>query len=179
MKKAKCCVSFEKRGLVSAEDRVKYKKIVTKTVNSVLESECAAVISSGCDEKNLDGFEVNIMFTDEESIRAINNEYRQIDKSTDVLSFPINDFLYGEGEISICNLNEEFDRLLLGDIVVSVPTMSRQAEEYGHGIERECAFLVCHGMLHLLGYDHMNQKDEKQMFGYAEEILETAGYVRS
>ena len=115
--------------------------------------------------------EINVIFTDNQGIQLINKEHRNIDSPTDVLSFPINDFLYGEGEISICNLNEEFDRLLLGDIVVSVPTMSRQAEEYGHGIERECAFLVCHGMLHLLGYDHMIEDDKKIMREMEEKIM--------
>jgi len=179
MKRAKCFISFEKRNIATAQERVEYKKIVTNIVDSVLKSECAGDILHGCIYKDLKGIEVNVIFTDDESIREINNEHRQIDRSTDVLSFPINDFMYGEGEISLCNLNDNFDRLLLGDIVVSVPTMCRQAEEYGHGIPRECAFLVCHGMLHLLGYDHMNEKDEKQMFGYAEDILEAAGYVRS
>ena len=122
--------------------------------------------------------EVSVTFVDDEGIRELNKKFRNMDKPTDVLSFPINDFMYGDGEIDIFNSNEETQNLMLGDIIISVPTMKKQADEYGHGKDRECAFLVCHGMLHLLGYDHMNEEDEKQMFKHADDILNSIGFIR-
>lgn len=178
MRFSKSFISYEKKGIANSEERAKYRRIVKNITEDVVRSVHVNDVLMGCLDEDLRGCEVNIIFTDDESIRAINKEHREIDKSTDVLSFPINDFLKGEGEILMSNLNERFNRLLLGDIVISIPTMRRQAEEYGHGVERECAFLLCHGLLHLFGYDHMNEKDEKLMFECTEEILEEAGYSR-
>lgn len=178
MQKNKCVIRFEKRKIATKEERDKYKDIVKNTVNTVLESQAASDICDSCISCGLLGFEVNVLFTDDESIRIINKEHRNIDRSTDVLSFPLNDFSFGSGEILLYNADEDTGRLLLGDIVISVPTICYQANEYGHSVERECAFLVCHGMLHLLGYDHMNENEEKQMFGFAENILDKAGYKR-
>lgn len=124
------------------------------------------------------GAEVNILFTDDASIREINREYREIDRVTDVLSFPFNDFTYGRGTLPPCAAEEATALLLLGDIVVSIPAVKRQAKEYGHSEERECAFLICHGMLHLLGYDHTTEEEEQQMFGFADEILAALRYTR-
>lgn len=178
MRFSKSFISYEKRGLADSEERAKFRRIIKHITEGTVRSVHVSDVLMDCLDEELKGFEVNITFTDDESIRAINKEHREIDKSTDVLSFPINDFVNGEGEILKSNLNERFNRLLLGDIVISIPTMRRQAEEYGHGIERECAFLLCHGLLHLFGYDHMNEKDEKLMFECTEDILEEAGYPR-
>ena len=178
MRKPKCNTSFEKRNIADTEERKLLKEIVSKVVSGVLNATCPQIITQKCKECDLYGFEVNVVFTDDDAIREINNEYRNIDRSTDVLSFPINDFMYGDGEIDVFNSNEETQNLMLGDIIISVPTMKKQAEEYGHGKDRECAFLVCHGMLHLLGYDHMNEKDEKQMFKHADDILNSIGFIR-
>lgn len=178
MRFSKSFISYEKKGIANSEERAKYRRIVKHITEAVVRSVHVSDVLMGCLDEDLRGCEVNITFTDDESIRAINKEHREIDKSTDVLSFPINDFLNGDGEILMSNLNERFNRLLLGDIVISIPTMRRQAEEYGHGVERECAFLLCHGLLHLFGYDHMNKNDEKLMFECTEEILEEAGYAR-
>lgn len=179
MLKPKCIISFNKRNISDADEKKLFKDIVNKTVRCVLSSECSNNIILNCNNEKINGIEVNILFTDDNNIKTINNEYRNIDKSTDVLSFPINDFYYGNGEIDICNTDEDNGRLLLGDIVISVETLHKQAIEYCHSVERECAFLTCHGMLHLLGYDHMNEKDEKQMFGYTNNILESIGYSRN
>ena len=91
--------------------------------------------------------EVSVTFTDNEGIRAINREYRQIDAPTDVLSFPL--FEEAEGT------------RMLGDIVLSLEKCRAQAEEFGHSFERECAFLTVHSTLHLLGYDHVNSEEEE------------------
>jgi len=103
--------------------------------------------------------EVSVTLVCDDEIRELNREYRGIDKSTDVLSFEMG------GE-------------LLGDIIISLPTAIRQAEEYNHSAEREIAFLTVHGLLHLLGYDHMNKKDEKVMLEKQEEILNKLGITR-
>lgn len=101
--------------------------------------------------------DVSIVLVDDETIHQYNKDFRNIDRPTDVLSFV--DGSEFEGIVS------------LGDIIVSTETCSRQAEEYGHGIEREFLFLVVHGYLHLLGYDHMTPEDEKVMIALQKEIL--------
>lgn len=115
---------------------------------------------------------VNIILTTQVEIQRINNIYRNIDKPTDVLSFPmfekeeIKDFLKSKH----CNIKE-----VLGDIVVSVEKVKEQAKEYGHSFERELAYMVVHGFYHLMGYDHMEEKDKKQMREKEENILEKIG----
>ena len=108
--------------------------------------------------------EVSVTFTDNDGIRAINREYRQIDAPTDVLSFP----LFEEGADGTREL---------GDIVLSLEKCRAQAEEFGHSFERECAFLTVHSTLHLLGYDHVNGEDEEQdMRERQTAIVEQMGY---
>ncbi|GAB6180072.1 rRNA maturation RNase YbeY [Desulfotomaculum defluvii] len=107
--------------------------------------------------------EVGLIFVDDNYIRSLNAEYRGIDKSTDVLSFALN-----EGE----DMPEDEDAEdLLGDIVISLPTAQRQAEEYGHSFQREVAYLTAHGSLHLLGYDHMTEEDRQVMREKEEAIM--------
>ena len=118
-----------------------------------------------------DGAEVSIVLTGDGEVRELNREYRDIDRSTDVLSFALD-----EGEET--QLPGGPDEHLLGDIVISVETAARQATEYGHSLERELAFLTVHGMLHLLGYDHMNDKDRLRMRTAEEQILAKLGLVR-
>ncbi|MDE4083729.1 rRNA maturation RNase YbeY [Planococcus maritimus] len=117
--------------------------------------------------------EVSVTFTDDESIRAINRDYRDKDQATDVISFSMEE--QGEDEVAIIG---ETGPRLLGDIIISVERTKQQAEEYGHSFERELGFLAVHGFLHLLGYDHMNEQDEKEMFGRQEEILASLGVTR-
>jgi probable rRNA maturation factor len=105
-----------------------------------------------------------IIFVDNEKIHDINKTYRGIDRPTDVISFALND----KKE----NFEEEIN--LLGDIYISIPKMKAQALEYGHSEKRELSFLTVHGLLHLLGYDHMTKDEEKVMFSMQEEILEDA-----
>lgn len=112
--------------------------------------------------------EVSVLFTDDEEIRALNREYRGADRPTDVLSFPLRESRGEEPEIA-----EEIEGPeLLGDIVISVDTAARQAKEFGENIEEELARLLCHGMLHLLGFDHMTPEDEARMMEIQERILE-------
>lgn len=109
-----------------------------------------------------DDVEVSCVLVDDERIHEINREYRHIDRSTDVISFAMedNDQFYVEGMPRT-----------LGDIFISVDHAKKQAEEYGHSLRREMCFLFTHGILHLLGYDHMTDEQEKEMFGLQDEIL--------
>lgn len=114
--------------------------------------------------------EVSVTFTDNEKIHILNREYRNVDRPTDVLSFPLSD-----GE----DYDTDGDAVLLGDIVISLERAQTQAEEYGHSFEREVAFLTVHSMLHLLGYDHeTSPEDERDMFARQDEILISAGITR-
>lgn len=114
--------------------------------------------------------EVSVTYTDNEGIRELNAAHRNIDRATDVLSFP----LFEREE-----LIEASDGDALGDIVISLEKAREQANEYGHSFEREVAFLTVHSMLHLLGYDHeISEADEKEMFFRQEEILKTMGLLR-
>ena len=109
-----------------------------------------------------DDVEVSCVLVDDERIHEINREYRHIDRSTDVISFAMedNDQFYVEGMPRT-----------LGDIFISVDHAKKQAEEYGHSLRREMCFLFTHGILHLLGYDHITDEQEKEMFGLQDEIL--------
>lgn len=110
----------------------------------------------------LDRCEFNIIIIDNEKIHKINKEYRNIDRETDVISFALED-----------NMDVEYvDFRLLGDIYISIDRCYQQAKDYGHSRIREICFLATHGILHLLGYDHMNPDDEKEMFSLQNELLD-------
>lgn len=110
----------------------------------------------------------NIIFVDNERIHEINKEYRKVDRVTDVISFALED----NPDI----VYEDFR--LLGDIYIAIDVAYDQAVEYNHSREREVCFLATHGVLHLLGYDHMNEEEEKEMFGIQEELLKEYGINR-
>lgn len=107
----------------------------------------------------------SVTFIGDEMMHEMNFQYRGVDRTTDVLSFALNDFAE----------DFEVEVELLGDIFVSIPKMIEQASEYEHSQKRELSFLVIHGLLHLLGYDHMNKEDEEVMFALQKEVLEDAG----
>lgn len=122
--------------------------------------------------------EACITLTDNTTIQEMNKEHRDIDKATDVLSFPLLEYVNGEPEILPGDIDPETNRISLGDIIISVEKASEQAESYGHSIERELAFLAVHGILHLLGYDHEKEQDEKIMFDKQEQVLDEIGLKR-
>ena len=134
----------------------KLKMLVRKSILTTLKYE----------NVNMD-LEVSVTFTDNEGIRELNREYRNIDRATDVLSFPqVN---YDDGE-------ELSEGEMLGDIVLSLERAREQAEEFGHSFERECAFLCAHSTLHLLGYDHeLSEEDDADMRRRQSEIMEKMG----
>lgn len=117
--------------------------------------------------------EISVSIVDNEEIHQINKQFRGIDRPTDVLSFP--QLTFEEGERMERNEDGE---VVLGDIIISLERAREQAEEYGHSLKREIAFLTAHSMLHLLGYDHMTPEEEKEMFAKQKEILELAGIPR-
>lgn len=127
--------------------------------------------------------EVNVLLTDNDGIHQINLESRDIDSPTDVLSFPMADYDTPSDferleEMANDYFNPETGELLLGDIVISVDKVKEQAEKYGHSQSRELAFLVAHSMLHLCGYDHVEDGERLIMEKKQEEILAKRGYLR-
>jgi len=120
--------------------------------------------------------EINLTLVDDEAIRAINQEYRQIDRATDVLSFPMISYIEagdfsGLEDEEADNFNPDTGEILLGDIIISVPKVYAQAEEFGHSLKREFAFLIVHSMLHLFGYDHLEPEEAAFMENKQREIL--------
>ncbi len=142
-----------------------------ETVTSSLRALIRRAVKASLEYEKV-GFspEVSVTFTDNDGIRELNASHRNIDRATDVLSFPL-----FEKE----DLPDAVDGDALGDIVISLEKAREQANEYGHSYEREVAFLTVHSMLHLLGYDHeISEADEKEMFFRQEEILKTMGLLR-
>ena len=127
--------------------------------------------------------EVNLTLTDNEGIHRINKEFRDMDKPTDVLSFPMlsyetaGDFSFLENEDSN-DFNPDTGEAMLGDIVISIDKVKEQADNYGHSELREFAFLIAHSMLHLFGYDHMTPEEAKVMEQKQEEILTAQNILR-
>lgn len=161
---------------VENETAVEFPFSVEETVRMV----CEAVLESeNCPYET----QVNVVLTDNSGIREMNRECRGIDRETDVLSFPNVDFEQ-EGVFDIDEDREAdyFDpdtgELMLGDILISVDKVMEQAQNYGHSVRREFAFLVAHSMLHLCGYDHMEEAEAKVMERKQEEILAGLGITR-
>lgn len=151
---------------------IPYEQIIREIVDESLEYE-------NCPYES----EVNVVLTDDEEIRQVNQEYRNIDAATDVLSFPMIDYkiasdFSGIEEDSADCFNPETGELMLGDIMISVDKVAEQAEKYGHSQTRELAFLTAHSMLHLFGYDHMEEDERLVMENKQNAILERRGYVR-
>ncbi|MBR6186677.1 MAG: cytidine deaminase [Clostridia bacterium] len=123
-----------------------------------------------------------VRMTDDETIRAVNKEYRSIDRATDVLSFPVCDCTpnntLGRCEKKLLRERDETGRCFLGDIVISIPRAREQAAEYGHSLKRELCYLTAHAMFHLMGYDHMREEDRERMRNMEETALNEAGAAR-
>lgn len=116
--------------------------------------------------------EISVMLTDDEGIRSVNSEFRGIDRATDVLSFPLNELTPGEFDPDGCERDMDTGAVMLGDMMISVPRCAAQGEEFGHGYEREIMYLTVHSVLHLLGYDHVDEgKMKRQMRAREKEIM--------
>lgn len=142
------------------------------TAPEQLEQTVRAVLRKAADVYGLtENNEVSLVFCDDAYIQGLNKNYRGKDQPTDVLSFALN-----EGEEP--EIVDGPSHILLGDIIISLETAARQAEEYNHGLEREVAYLTVHGMLHLLGYDHMTEEDKAEMRIEEEHVLSLLGITR-
>lgn len=150
-------------------DFLNNQKIETQCFEEIIKN----VISEALKIHNIQkDAEVSVVFVDDEEIRKINNEFRNIDASTDVLSFPQYEY-EKEGEIS-----SEDEILILGDIIISPEHAISQANEYGHSVNREVGYLTAHSILHLLGYDHMEKEEKNHMRTKEEEIMSSLGLTR-
>ena len=114
---------------------------------------------------------ISVMLTDEEGIRTVNREYRGVDRETDVLSFPLNELKPGEFDPGICERDWETGAVMLGDMMISLPACEKQGEEFGHGFDREISYLTVHSVLHLLGYDHMDEEEQKRQMRAREKVI--------
>ena len=149
-----------------------YKEIIEKVILTALDyEECPYEV------------QVYVLLTDNEEIHEINREHRQIDRPTDVLSFPMSEYLQ-PGDFSDIEerdpdaFHPDSGELMLGDIIISMDKVQEQSREYGHSLTRELAFLVAHSMLHLMGYDHMEEEERRLMEERQREILNLCGYKR-
>jgi len=114
---------------------------------------------------------INVMLTDDEGIHAVNLEQRGVDAATDVLSFPLNELEEGAFDADACEYDYETEKCLLGDMVIDLARCAQQAEEYGHSFAREVSYLTVHSVLHLLGYDHLDEGARKQRMRDREKAI--------
>jgi len=126
---------------------------------------------------------VSVRLCDDEAIHEINRDYRQVDRATDVLSFPMVNYPQGvtagaADKLLRQALDDELNACMLGDLIISVPHVLAQAEEYGHSPQREAAYLLVHGICHLMGYDHIEEDDKRRMRAMEEKILSAIGMER-
>lgn len=150
------------------EESEEYKNIIEKVVRTCFEEEKLLNIN----------LYLNIILTNSEIIKSINKKYRNIDKETDVLSFPM--FLKEEIDKLIQESKEHEQPVedVLGDIMISIPKVIEQAKEYGHNVERELAYMVVHGFYHVIGYDHIKEEDKVVMRPKEEYILNKLNITR-
>jgi len=145
---------LEEINFLEIEEKEEYNEIINKVFKLCFEEEKLI-------DKNL---YINVILTNPENIKKLNKEYRDIDKETDVLSFP----MFEKEELENINLNH---LEVLGDIVISIEKVQAQADEYNHSFEREFAYMLVHGFYHLMGYDHMEENEKGQMREKEENIL--------
>lgn len=143
-------------------------QITNLTEEKIDENDLVKVIEKVSELLGVESSIVSIVLVDNEYIHKINKEYRNVDRETDVISFAFMDD----------ETNPESGVTDLGEIYISLEKAHSQSREYGHSFKRELCFLLTHGLLHLLGYDHMTEEDEKEMFGLQEEVLNSLGIGR-
>ncbi len=134
--------------------------LIKKAVNMALEAE-------GIHENCI----IGVVLTDDEGIRRVNREFRGIDSATDVLSFPMNELRPGDFDVRDCEIDMDNGAVVLGDMMISIPRCEKQGEEFGHGYEREIMYLTVHSILHLLGYDHVDEGEMKRQMRAREKAI--------
>lgn len=150
---------------IDLEENEKYEEIIKKVVEQCFKEE----------KIENSKLYISIILTTPENIHQINKQYRNVDKETDVLSFPI--FEKEELDKKIAQKDFEYEDIL-GDIIISIKKVEEQAKEYGHSFERELAYMIVHGFYHLMGYDHIKEEDKLVMRPKEEKILERLGITR-
>ena len=136
----------------------------------------AALIRSAAEQAlKAEGIEhpclIRVMLTDGEGIRRVNREFRNVDRETDVLSFPLNELVPGDFDPEQCERDWETGKLMLGDMMISLPRCEEQGTEFGHGFDREIQYLTVHSVLHLLGYDHVDEGPMKAQMRQREKAV--------
>ena len=149
-------VSREKTGLGHREAAGLIKKAVKMALN-------AEGINVPC--------VISVMLTDDDGIHAVNKEFRGVDRATDVLSFPLNELTPGEFDPDACERDMDTDAVMLGDMMISLEHCEAQGEEFGHGFSREIQYLTVHSVLHLLGYDHVDEGEMKRRMRAREKAI--------
>ena len=149
-------VSREKTGLGHREAA----SLIKKAVNRALDAEGIAVPCI-----------ISVMLTDDEGIRAVNKEFRDVDRATDVLSFPLNELTPGAFDPDLCERDMDTGAVMLGDMMISLEHCEAQGEEFGHGFNREIQYLTVHSILHLLGYDHVDEGEMKRQMRAREKAI--------
>ena len=143
------------------EEKKEYKEVIEKVLTKCFEEE-------KLENSNL---YITVTLTNPENIRKINKEYRNIDRATDVLSFP----MFEKDELE----EKDYEHIdLLGDLVISKEKVQEQSKEYGHSFERELSYMLVHGFYHLMGYDHIKEEDKKKMRPKEEKILNDLKIIR-
>ena len=159
---------FAQVEFVDIEEKEEYKKLIEKVVDTCFKEENLIYTN----------LYLNVILTNPENIRIANKEYRNIDKETDVLSFPMFQKQEIEELIEKSKTEEQVVEDVLGDIILSIPRVEEQAKDYGHSFERELAYMVVHGFYHLMGYDHIKEEDKKIMRPKEEYILNKLNITR-
>ena len=159
---------FAQVEFVDIEEKEEYKKLIEKVVDTCFREENLIYTN----------LYLNVILTNPENIRIANKEYRNIDKETDVLSFPMFQKQEIEELIEKSKTEEQVVEDVLGDIIISIPRVEEQAKDYGHSFERELAYMVVHGFYHLMGYDHIKEEDKKIMRPKEEYILNKLNITR-
>ena len=147
----------------------KYKKLIRLIYQKAIEIT----------ENDIEGLEITVTFVNEEKIKEYNKLYRNVDKVTDVLSFPMLNINYNQKVSEFADDMLPNGTLYLGDVVICKKVAKRQAKEYCHSAKREVGFLALHGLLHVLGYDHIEKEDERIMMAKSDEILSALGIERN
>lgn len=155
---------FSEVNFIDVEENKEYSELVEKVIGQ-------AFFTEGIDKLNL---YINVILTNPKNIRKANKEYRNIDKETDVLSFP----MFEKHEICEMLKNGNATQDILGDIIISIQRVEEQAKEYGHSFEREFAYMLIHGFYHLMGYDHINEEEKNEMRIKEEIVLEKLQITR-
>ena len=155
---------FSEVDFLEIDENKDYIELIEKVIGQAFSIE-------GIDKINL---YINVILTNPENIRKANREYRNIDKETDVLSFPMFEKKEIEEMLKIGNEIQD----ILGDIIISISRVEEQAKEYGHSFEREFAYMLIHGFYHLMGYDHMNEEEKNEMREKEESVLNKLNITR-